>query len=90
MNTYYFVGGPLPGRMDEFRRRLDTAGGPPPGWLVLPHANGNGRALHVVHADSRERSSATSRSLTGSTLTTPSSRCALLRPGDCGRRPRGS
>ena len=54
MNTYYFVGGPLPGTMDEFRRRLDTAGGPPQGWLVLPHAGGDGRALHVVLADSRE------------------------------------
>ncbi len=54
MNTYYFVGGPLPGRMDEFRRRLGAAGGAPPGWLVLPHASGDGRALHVVRADSRE------------------------------------
>jgi hypothetical protein len=54
MTTYYFVGGPLPGMMDEFRRRLDTAGGPPQGWLVLPHAGGDGRALHVVLADSRE------------------------------------
>lgn len=54
MKTYYFVGGPEPGMMDEFRRRLGDAGGPPPGWLVLPHASGDGRALHVVHADSRE------------------------------------
>jgi hypothetical protein len=54
MNSYYFVGGPLPGTMDEFRRRLDAAGGPPQGWLVLPHASGDGRALHVVLADSRE------------------------------------
>jgi hypothetical protein len=54
MNTYYFVGGPLPGMMDDFRRRLAAAGGPPQGWLVLPHASGDGRALHVVLADSRE------------------------------------
>jgi hypothetical protein len=54
MNTYYFVGGPLPGTMEEFRRRLEAAGGSPPGWLVLPHVSGDGRALHVVHADSRE------------------------------------
>jgi hypothetical protein len=40
--------------MDEFRRRLDAAGGPPPGWLVLPHASGDGRALHIVSADSLE------------------------------------
>ena len=54
MNTYYFVGGPLPGRMAEFRRRLDAAGGTPPGWLVFPHASGDGRALHVVRTDSHE------------------------------------
>jgi hypothetical protein len=52
--TYYFVGGPLPGRMDEFRRRLDAAGGPPPGWRIYPHASGDGRALHVVEAESRD------------------------------------
>lgn len=54
MSTYYFVGGPLPGRMDEFRHRLIAAGGPPPGWLIYPHASGDGRALHVVQADSRD------------------------------------
>ncbi len=54
MKTYYFVGGPLPGCMDDFRERLGSAGGPPPGWLVLPHASGDGRALHVVQAESRE------------------------------------
>jgi hypothetical protein len=54
MSTYYFVGGPLPGRMDEFRRRLDGAGGPPAGWRILAHASGDGRALHLVEADSRE------------------------------------
>jgi len=52
VNTYYFVGGPLPGRMDEFRRGLDAAGGPPVGWLVYPHASGDGQALHVVNAES--------------------------------------
>jgi hypothetical protein len=54
MRTYYFVGGPLPGKMGEFLGRLDAAGGTPPGWLVLPHASGDGRALHVVQADSRQ------------------------------------
>jgi hypothetical protein len=52
MSTYYFVGGPRPGCMEEFRARLQTAGGPPRGWLVLPHASGDGRALHVVEAES--------------------------------------
>jgi hypothetical protein len=54
VNTYYFVGGPLPGKMDEFRRRLSGAGGTPQGWRVLPHASGDGLALHVVQAESRE------------------------------------
>ncbi len=54
MRTYYFVGGPTAGHMDEFRRRLAAVAGPPPGWLVLPHASGDGRALHVVEAESRE------------------------------------
>ena len=54
MRTYYFVGGPLPGRMEEFRRRLGAAGGPPTGWLVYPHASGDGQALHVVDAESSE------------------------------------
>ena len=43
MRTYYFVGGPLPGRMEEFRRRLGAAGGPPTGWLVYPHVSGDGQ-----------------------------------------------
>jgi hypothetical protein len=54
MRTYYFVGGPLTGRMDEFRRRLAAAGGPPAGWLVYPHASGDGQALHIVLAESTE------------------------------------
>jgi hypothetical protein len=49
--SFYFVGGPLPGRMAEFRRRLDAAGGPPPGWTLYPHANSDGQALHVVTCD---------------------------------------
>ena len=54
MSTYYFVGGPRPGCMDEFLARLRAAGGPPPGWLILPHASGDGRALHVVEARSAD------------------------------------
>jgi hypothetical protein len=48
LSIFYFVGGPLPGRMAEFRRRLDAEGGPPAGWTLHPHANGDGQALHVV------------------------------------------
>jgi hypothetical protein len=54
MKRYYFIGGPTPGHMDEFRRRLAACGGPPAGWLVLPHASGDGRALHLVEAESLE------------------------------------
>jgi hypothetical protein len=54
MKTWYFVGGPLPGHMDEFRRRLGAAGGPPHGWSLYPHASGDGLALHVVRAETRE------------------------------------
>jgi hypothetical protein len=54
MKLWYFVGGPLAGRMEEFRARLAAAGGPPKGWTLYPHASGDGLALHVVRADSRE------------------------------------
>jgi hypothetical protein len=49
---YYFVGGPLPGKAEEFLRRLNAAGGPPPGWRIYPHASHDGRALHLVEAAS--------------------------------------
>jgi hypothetical protein len=45
MRTYYFVGGPAHGHEDSFFRRL------------APHANGDGRALHVVEVAPRPRPS---------------------------------
>jgi hypothetical protein len=54
MRTYYFVGGPIPGHAEAFFRRLSQAGGPPPGWHIYPHAEGDGRALHVVRVESAE------------------------------------
>ena len=54
MKTYYFVGGPIEGQVDAFRARLARVGGSPPGWLIYPHASGDGRALHVVNADGQE------------------------------------
>lgn len=51
MRTFYFVGGPTPGNTDAFFRRLAEAGGPLPGWRIWPHADGGGRALHVVPAE---------------------------------------
>ena len=52
MKTFYFVGGPIAGHRDAFMRRLSEAGGSPAGWRIYPHASGDGRALHVVEADS--------------------------------------
>jgi hypothetical protein len=52
MRTFYFVGGPTPGDAEAFFRRLDAAGGPPLGWRIYPHACGDGKALHIVRAES--------------------------------------
>lgn len=54
MRVFYFVGGPTAGNAPEFFRRLEEAGGPPPGWRIYPHASGDGRALHLVEADTEE------------------------------------
>lgn len=50
MKKFYFVGGPKEGCLEEFFTRLKTIGGPPPGWRIYPHANSDGRALHVIDA----------------------------------------
>jgi hypothetical protein len=54
MKMFYFVGGPKPGRADDFFRRLAEAGGPPPGWQIYPFANTDGKALHIVRVDSAD------------------------------------
>jgi hypothetical protein len=54
MRTFYFVGGPTPGDAEAFFRRLDAAGGPPAGWRIYPHACGDGKALHIVRAESTD------------------------------------
>lgn len=54
MALYYFVGGPTSGNRDEFFRRLAELGGPPERWKLYPHAGSDGRALHVVEADSEQ------------------------------------
>ena len=41
MRVFYFVGGPTLGNEVEFYRRLEQAGGPPPGWRIYPHASGD-------------------------------------------------
>jgi hypothetical protein len=54
VRLFYFVGGPVAGRHEAFRRRLAEVGGSPPGWTIYPHATGDGRALHVVEADGED------------------------------------
>ncbi len=53
MKTFYFVGGPRPGQVEEFFRRLREAGGPPVGWQIFPHV-ADTRALHLVSAESEQ------------------------------------
>lgn len=54
MRTFYFVGGPTPGHAEAFFRRLEAAGGPPPGWRIYPHACGDNKALHIVLTESAD------------------------------------
>ncbi len=54
MKKFYFVGGPRTGQSEEFFRRLEEIGGTPSSWLVFPHAAVDGKALHVVGAESQE------------------------------------
>jgi hypothetical protein len=54
MKTFYFVGGPKPGKAEEFFRRLTQIGGTPTGWRLYPHADNSGKALHLVDAESEE------------------------------------
>ena len=54
MRTFYFVGGPIAGQGEAFRRRLAAIGGSPTDWQIYPHASGDGQALHVVTTDAEE------------------------------------
>lgn len=51
MKKFYFVGGPKEGLTEKFFRRLGDIGGPPSGWHIYPHANNDGKALHIVEAE---------------------------------------
>ena len=53
MKTYYFVGGPKDGYLNEFFERLNKLGGSPPAWQIYPHLNKDGKALHIVRAQSQ-------------------------------------
>ncbi len=50
VKKFYFVGGPKQDRLEEFFTRLQTLGGSPSGWEIYPHANNDGKALHVIAA----------------------------------------
>ncbi len=52
MKKFYFVGGPKAGHSEEFFRRLVSIWGTPPGWRIYPHAVNDGKALHIVDAES--------------------------------------
>jgi hypothetical protein len=52
MRTYYFVGGPRAGEEETFFAQLEAVGGAPEGWRIYPHAGSDGRALHLVEAES--------------------------------------
>ena len=52
MRTYYFVGGPRAGEEGTFFAQLQSLGGAPEGWRVYRHAGPDGRALHLVEAES--------------------------------------
>lgn len=52
MRTFYFVGGPRAGTEATFFAHLAAVGGAPEGWRIYPHAGPDGRALHVVDAES--------------------------------------
>ncbi|HEY3366246.1 MAG TPA: hypothetical protein VGK74_14425 [Symbiobacteriaceae bacterium] len=54
MKTFYFIGGPIQGKADEFFSRLAQIGGPPPSWTIYPHAAKDGKALHLVQAASQQ------------------------------------
>lgn len=54
MQKFYFVGGPKTGKFEEFFRRLDAIGGVPASWRIYPHADKNGKALHIAEVESED------------------------------------
>jgi hypothetical protein len=54
MRKFYFVGGPKTGQAEEFFRRLSQLGGPPSGWQIYPHAQNDGKALHIAESESED------------------------------------
>lgn len=53
MKLFYFVGGPKPGRAEEFLQRLGQIR-TPPGWIIYPHIGNDAKALHIAPAESRQ------------------------------------
>lgn len=55
MRKFYFVGGPKQGFFEEFFQRLGQIGGSPSGWKIFPHARNDGKALHIVEAETKDK-----------------------------------
>ncbi len=54
MKLFYFIGGPKPDQAEEFFQRLHQIGGSPTGWKIYPHLARDGKALHIVTAESSQ------------------------------------
>ncbi|MCL5421260.1 MAG: hypothetical protein M1461_02130 [Nitrospirae bacterium] len=54
MRKFYFVGGPKQGFFEEFFQRLVQIEGSPAGWKIFPHASNDGKALHIVEAETKD------------------------------------
>ena len=54
MKDYYFIGGPVPSREDLFYKTLKEIGETPSGWKILPYADRQGEALHIITAESKD------------------------------------
>ena len=52
MKMYYFVGGPMSGKENEFFARLKELGGTPSTWQIYPHKARDGQALHICQVES--------------------------------------
>lgn len=51
MKVYYFVGGPMAGKENEFFARLNKIGGTPSTWQIYPYAATDGQALHICQVE---------------------------------------
>lgn len=55
MKKFYFIGGPKEGYVEEFFKRLANVGGTPSSWRIYPHANNDGKALHIMLVENESK-----------------------------------